>query len=205
MIPSGLEQTTHDLLFERLRRIGFEAVEFLSFCRKVHGCSQLINVGCRFEGGRLKFTCTLGVRFDVIESLLRPTNKDKSYPTVSCPVHLLRPEREYYEWEGGSNEELMIAVESMIAEIQEVGLQFFDRFKTIEAVKEELSGSAASNWLILTPHQRTGTLAAIALVRGERSEAESLFTEALKDPRNQNSGKKRLLEEIRKQLHLESQ
>lgn len=203
MTPPGLEKTTHVLLSERLRRIGFETVGFLSFCRTVDGCNQLINVGCRSEGGKLKLTCTLGVRFDVIESLLRPKNLDKSYPTVSCPVHLLRPEREYYEWEGGNDEEVMIAVESMIAEIHEVGLGFFDRFKTIEAVKKDLSGSVVSSWLILSPHQRTTTLAAIALVRGERSDAESLFADAMKDPRNQNSGKRRLLEELRAQLLLE--
>lgn len=202
-MSSELEKTTHDLLTERLQRIGFEAVGFMSFCRTFSDCNQLINVCCRSEGRKLKLTCTLGVRFDSIESLLRPENADSSYPTVSCPVHLLRPEREYYEWEGGNDDELRIAVESMIAEIQKVGLEFFDRFKTIEAVKEELSSSAVSNCLILSPHQRTGTLAAIALARGERSEAESLFADAMKDPRNQKSGKKRLLEELRIQLFLE--
>src|SRR4051812_48675713 len=100
VMPSELEKTVHDFLSERLRRIGFETIGFLSFCRAVDDCNQLINIGCRSEAGKLKFTCTFGLRFDVLESLLRPKNTDKSYPTVSCPVHLLRPEREYYEWEG---------------------------------------------------------------------------------------------------------
>jgi len=201
--PSALEKTAHHLLSECLRRLGFEAVGFLSFCRNVDGCNRLINVGGRSEAGKMKLTCTLGVRFDVIEAFLRPKNVDKSYPTVSCPVHLLRPEREYYEWEGRNEKELTIAAESIIAVIQDVGLGFFDRFKTIDAVKEELSGSAVSNCLILSPHQRTGTLAAIALANGDRSEAERLFADAMKDPRNQNLGKTRLLEELRKQLLLE--
>ncbi len=202
-MPSGLEKATNDLFTERLRRIGFETIGFLSFRRIADGCNQLINVGCRSEAGKLKLTCTLGVRFDAVESLLRPKNMDKSYPTVSCPVHLLRPEREYYEWEGGNDEELTIAVESMIAEIQEVGLRFLDRFVKIEAVEQELSGSAVSDWLILDRLQRASTLIAIALIHGDRSEAERLFADAMKDPRNQNSGKRRRLEELRKQLLLE--
>lgn len=200
VMPSALEKTAHDLLSERLRPIGFEPIGCLSFSRSTDDCKQLINVGGRTDGGKLKFTCTLGVRFDELESLLRPKSEDESYPTVSCPIHLLRPEREYYEWEGGNEEELTIAVESMIAEIHEVGFEFFEKFKRIEAVEEELTSSAVSDWLILSPHQRTSTLGAIAVARGERTRAERLFADALNDPRNQNPGKRRLLEELRGQL-----
>jgi hypothetical protein len=198
-MPSKLEKTLHYLLKELVREIGFEPVDSLSFSRTTDGCHQSIDVPTRMEGGKLKFTCMLGVRFDELESLLTPNSQGWD-SGIGCPIHLLRPEREYYEWEGGDEEELTIAVKNMIAEIHDVGFQFFERFKTIEAVEEELSSSVASDQLILSPHQRTCTLAAIALAHGERSTAEALFADALNDPRNQNPGRRQLLQELRTQL-----
>jgi hypothetical protein len=194
------ERVLHDLLRDRLELLGFHPIGCLSFSRRINGCKQLINVAARKEDNRLKFTCTLGIRFSEVESVLRPSDCDESYPTISCPIHLLHCDREFYEWVGSTAEELTLAVESMITEIHDVGSLFFNRFSTLVQIEEELSASPVSDYLILSQHQRIATLVAILLARGQRDTAKRLLDESLMEPQNQSPSKKRRLEELRAQL-----
>ena len=196
-MPSKLEKMLGNFLADRLQEFGFLPVDVLSFIRCIDDLKQIINAGGRHENRKLKFTCILGVRFEQIESILRPNENDDSYPTVCCPIHLIAPERKYYEWEGGNEEELAIAADSMIAELHEVGFDYFDRFSTLEAVEEELTSSPVSDSFLLSADQRTGILAAIAMTRGDRAVAEQLFAEAIKDRYFEHPARKRRLEELR--------
>ncbi len=197
----SLVQQLHELLVERFSAIGFATLGRLTYVREVTpDCSQLIAVAARRESAKLRFTCILKLRFKSIESMLRPDADDESYSTASCPIHLLRRERGFYDWEGGDSEELTIAADSLVAEVIAVGLPFLDRFSDVREVKEELSASSVSEYFTLSPHQQASTLAAIHLAQGERAEAESVLTRALDDPRNQHPGRKRRLQEVQERL-----
>lgn len=195
-----MKKVLHERLRKELSAIGFDAIGELCYRRTVGACKQLINVECRMDGGMLKFSCTLGLRFDDVESILRPQTKDECYPTVSCPIHVLRPERTFYEWEGSCDAEFEISASSLATEVREVGLTFFDQFATLESVGAHLSSDEVSDYFMLASHQRVGVLAAISIVNGDRANAESVLAMAMNDPRNRNPGKKRRIEELQKQL-----
>lgn len=200
MMPSDLGFWVHNALDGKLGKLGFKSLGYLSFARCSETCIQLVNVGGRTEGREYKFTCMLGIRFDEIERILRPSVADKSYPTVSCPIHFLRPEREYYELKGSCIDELSAATNSLIEELNEVGLTFFERFATIEAIADDLSGSPVSDFFVLSPHQKVGILAAISLIKGKRLAAEQIISDALNDPMNRSPAIKRRIEEVHEQL-----
>lgn len=200
MMEAKLDNELHALLLGRMERLGFKAANAVCFVRPIAERKQLITLTTRNERGKLKFSCALGVRFESIESMLRPDNNSDTYPTISCPIHLLRPERTFYEWEGSDTQSVTVAADSVIQEIVEVESEFFDRFSTLERVKHELMGSDFLKYCVLSVHQRIGILAAISLLKGQRSEAEELLVKAAHDPKNQNRGTLRRLDELRRQL-----
>ncbi len=200
MMSTDPKRYIHVVLERELSKIGFATYEQLVFGRFVGSCTQLISLGGRVEGCKFKFSCTLGIRFNEIEALLRPENSDATYPTVSCPIHLLRPDRKFYEFEGESANDLEVAVADLLEEIYEVGLAFYNKFVTVDDIFGELSSSAVSKWFVLSSHQKVGTLAAIAILRGDRLAAERIISEALSDSRNQNAGRQQRIAELHQVL-----
>jgi hypothetical protein len=194
-----LERMLHDRLRERFERFGFEVVAPLTFRRGVGECGNLVTASTRIEDGKLKFTCSLGLQFEAIE-LLISGKVEKSQPSIVCPIHLLAPSREFYEWEFANESEADIASDSLVEEFIDVGQPFFERFGTLEAVTHELRENSVSQSLVVAPHQRTAILAAYEVIQGNRDAAEGIFREALSDPKNQNPGRKRRLEKLRGHL-----
>jgi hypothetical protein len=192
----ALEKMLHDRLQVRLERLGFQSVSSLTFRRIVGECGNLITATARMEDGKMKFTCTLGLQFESIE-LLTKGRLDKAVPSIVCPIHLLASSREFYEWEFADEAQADISVDSLVEEFLEVGQPFFERFGTLDAVTHELRENPVSQSLVVAHHQRTAILASYEVMRGHRDEAEGIFNEALGDPKNQNPGRKRRLEELR--------
>jgi hypothetical protein len=194
-----LERMLHDRLRERFEKFGFDVVAPLTFRRVVGECGNLVTASTRIEDGKVKFTCSLGLQFEAIE-LLISGKVEKSRPLIVCPIHLLAPSREFYEWEFANEAEADISSDSLVEEFIDVGQPFFERFGTLETVTHELRENSVSQSLVVAPHQRTAILAAYEVIRGHRDAAEGIFREALSDPKNQNPGRKRRLEELRGQL-----
>ena len=200
-MPSKLEKLLHNLLVPRLDAMGFTPMENLIFGRDATSdCRQIIPVQTRSVGGQLKFTCGLWLRFESIEAILRPDSTDLSFPTVGYSIHLLSPEHGWYEWEGGNEEELAIAADAMVAEIRNVGLDYFEQFPDIESLHTELASSPVSENFTLDPIRRIYVLAAILLSWGKRSEAEALFEEGLTERWCEHPGRRRQFEKARQQL-----
>jgi hypothetical protein len=191
-----LERMLHDRLRVRFERLGFEAVAPLTFRRVAGECGSLVTAMTRMEDGKLKFTCSLGLQFEAIE-LLISGKIDKSQPSIVCPIHLLASSREFYEWEFANEAEADVATDSLVEEFINVGQPFFERFGTLTAVTLELRENPVSQSLVVAPHQRTAILASYEVIHGHRDAAEGIFKEALSDPKNQNPGRKRRLEELR--------
>lgn len=195
-----LESQLHQFLTPRLGDFGFEGSGRLIFRRTLSSNDHLIIVGTRTDRSQLLFTCTVGLRFPSVESILRPDNPDETYPSVVCPIHLLRPEREYFEFAATTRTELRIAAASLVAEIADVGFKFFNRFSSLNEVFKELERAKVSSFFVLSPHQGIGTMAAIALSRGERATATELLTRAVKDAESYSTPRRRRVEELAARL-----
>jgi hypothetical protein len=81
-----------------------------------------------------------------------------------------------------------------------IATPFFERFSDLERVEEELKSSRVSRELPLSPHQRIGVLASIALHNGRCDEARAILREAMSSPENKHTGDRRRIEEIAERL-----
>ncbi|QDT64700.1 hypothetical protein [Calycomorphotria hydatis] len=196
------ERLIHDRLAFQLGSYGFLADSELLYYRETENCLNIINVGVRDLGGETRVTCTLGIRFEQIENLIRPTEKDRTLSTVFNPIHLLREDREYFEWSGSNEDQLNKAVDSMVEEICEIGLPFFEKFSNLAIVEDELESNRVSDYFALAPIQHVSVLAAIYVLKNEQEKAIALFDDALQEKFNQNPGKKRRFLSVMEQLGL---
>ncbi len=188
------------VLADRLAGLGFIEHSPLCFAREQDESVSILNFGGRIDGAKFKFTFTVGVRFAAIEAILRRDNNRITSPTISAPIHFLREDREYFEWEASEPARLTELVDDVIAEIKNSAMEYFRRFSSLALVERELSVSEMKGWFVQTPLQKAGILAAIALRHGRRDDAEAIVAREAAEPRNASPGKRRRVETLKAQL-----
>jgi hypothetical protein len=189
------------LLAEPLQELGFKRAQRLIFQREASGVRQFLRFPTRLHNNIMFFNVNAAVRFEEIEKLLG--NVDPLSPTLMMPVHLLRPNKEYHEWQftpdypgvlvdkvlADCRHYLLPLIEKMsVLETLKSQLVFeIDHFATVAAERAQLNSEAErikydvtiqNNGrlkLVLSPEQRVEKLAAIYVLEGKRDAAEHLI------------------------------
>ena len=168
-------------LREPMERIGFLNSEALDFVRSSPFGSETLRFGGRLdESARLQISGTAGLVFGDIERVLRQAGKEGSSlsSTILMPLHLLHPDRQYYEWSMGGVESAPAVASQIMAEVERFALPFFEKYGQITEVKRTLEQDRPP-WFVLTPVQRIQVLAAIELVYGSPARALAILDEAI--------------------------
>jgi hypothetical protein len=190
-------------LLELVSTLGFARVRPLVYSRPAPPAVGLLVFPQREPGGGLvRFTCTVGLRFAEIESLLHYAPVENA-PTISMPLHLLRKEKSYSEWEldagclGADAEAIRAAV---LADLKDSAIPFIERYCTLHQVRAKLESIYPTDWFTLDPEQRLTILAAIEFMEGDRVTALRRLDVGL-DERKDALPKKRIqLENLRARL-----
>ena len=117
------------------------------------------------------------------------------------PLHLLLPDRKYFEWEMGTAADLERDRPAVMEAIHKWALPFLDTQSDLNRVKLALGSDNPSDWFVLDPEARTSTLAAIDCVQGDRSAALSRLERALKELESAPSKKRYPLQRLRDRIN----
>jgi hypothetical protein len=113
------------------------------------------------------FTIYVGVRFGSLERLLRP---DGDGPTIVMPIHLLRPDTHFTEWQLSDANDAKLVQKEVLANITRYALPFLGENSSIAAVKARLA-NGPRDWYVLSPDARLTVLIAIEFIEGRHTEA----------------------------------
>jgi hypothetical protein len=200
-----LESLLDALLVELLRELGFTQAERLIFQREIPEVKHLLRFPTRLQSGIMHFNANAAIRFERIETLLG--DNDPLSPTLMMPIHLLRPNKKYIEWEFRPESPGDLA-DRVTGDCQQYLIPFFQKLGTIERLKTQLlyeidhfaevaglRAKMSSDYeptkfrvalqnddklrLVLSPQQRVEKLAAIYVLEGKRDVAEQLINREL--------------------------
>lgn len=175
------EAKLRPLLKGLLSEMDFSYSPPLNFVRRRKDHSELLLFGGRMDRGRFLFNFRPGIRFFAIEEILRPEQKDPTYPTVSGSM---RSTLEFVEWGFGGDDDLGQILEGVREEVATSADAFFARYSSLKTLESEVRSSSPGtpDWFVLDPIQRSELLAAIAVLEERRDEALKFIDEALGFP-----------------------
>lgn len=190
------EQALSNLLRPELEDLGFDADRALWFSRSAPLTIETLRFGARLEPpSQLFFSGTAGICLKSVEAILRP-NWDGKNPTIAIPLHLLREDREYFEWSMSAIEDSSQVAVAILEEIRSYALPFFEEFSQIENVERSLQSPNARDWFVLGPEQRLCVLAAIAWAAGDEEKALRILGDAISERQDSLPRKRRRLEAL---------
>ena len=129
-----------------------------------HGtCGLLENV---------KFNIWVGVRFESLVEWLDDTPSEMR-PTMMKPIHLLRHNKDFVEWEFTSARDLEALRGSIFIDLEAYAFPFVERFSTLRSLRQALESPNKQEWFDagFGLEERVTALAAIQLAEGNKSGA----------------------------------
>jgi len=194
------ESRLRKLISSPMGSMGFHETKHLCYIRGDSERCEKIHWGGRLHQGVFYFDCWLGIRFGNLAKILCPGNTDVSMPTIMTPLHFLHKDRSFFEWRFGDPAADELLGQSVLAELREYALPFFQRFRTLDRVEASLRSSNPVDHFALDPEQRLAVVAAIASVRGANDEALRILEKALALRQDAVPAKRFLLEDLRTQI-----
>ena len=184
-----------------LSQLGFQRIQPLAYVRPSGEADAVLSFPCRLDPrGPCCFTCHVGVRFDSLEALLRSGPSDKTRSTVMMPLHLLRENKSFTEWQFYASEDLERLRETVTRELTVIALPFIERFSKLPELRGRLESSTPSDWFVLGPEQRLNVLAVVQFVQGDKSGALKTLDDALLERKGALPAKRLPIEAVRKRL-----
>jgi hypothetical protein len=188
---ASLEAHLDSLLNVSLTEMGFKREQCLIFQQEMLNVRRLLRFPTRTSNGVLHFSANCAIRFEIIEQLLG--NGEPLSPTLMMPLHLLSPEKRFYEWELLETDSEGL-IKKVIRECKQFALPFMDRMSVLNAFKSQLLFETdyyskvveaevdgkhfdltqcddETIKLVLSPEQRIRNLAAIYVLEGRKCEA----------------------------------
>jgi hypothetical protein len=158
--------------------MGFEAQTGLRFQRQDGTSFQRVTFSTRSDrSGRVRYSVNLALRFPHVQAILEPEGEGSS--TIGTPLHLLRPNRTYTEWEIDAVSDVERQKDTVLQDIEKWGFPFLQTYSDLGKVKLALESSDPRDWFVLDAEGRTATLAAIEFAQGERASALSRLDRVL--------------------------
>ena len=148
--------------------------------------------------GYFAVTASVAIRFGAISKLLEgsPTNGIH----INIPMHLLSSERKFAEWQFTDKRQIEALIPLIAGEFGTRAMPFFERFGTLEGMRDKLRLGTPKDWFALSAEQRTELLAAIEVALGHQTDALKLIDDALVPLRDALPKKRYALEALRAKL-----
>jgi len=172
----------------------------LVYTRQINEAAALLSFPCRLDPrGPGCFGCNVGLRFPSLETFLQGEAKP-AVPAVMMPLHLLRENKRFTEWQFFASEDLERLRETVTHELTVIALPFVERFSKLEELRRRLESLTPSDWFVLGPEQRLNVLAAVQFVQGDKSGALKTLDDALLGRKGALPAKRLPIEAVRKRL-----
>jgi hypothetical protein len=171
----GWNRETRVRLAPWLRTREFAEQESLCFVRKRSDHTDILRFGGRIAGNQFKISCFVGIRFDAVSRLLEPDEVDGLSATIANPIHLLAPERKFYERTAVEAGELEFPMAEVVGDVERYAFPCFERFGDMENVAIELRSASSHSTFLVNKWQRVTILAALLLARGDQGGAKQVL------------------------------
>jgi hypothetical protein len=182
------------------KTIGFGRVDCLVYSRRVNEAAALLSFPCRLDPrGPACFACNVGLRFQSLEPYLQG-GEMPVVPTIMTPLHLLRENTSFAEWQFYTDDDLERLREIIGCDLSEIALPFFDKYSKLPEIRRRLQSSSPKDWFILGAEQRLNVLAVIQFFEGDKSGALATLDSALLERRAAMPSKRLPLEAVRRRL-----
>lgn len=180
--------------------LGFQRADGLVYTRPINEAAALLSFPCRLDPrGPGCFGCNVGLRFPSLEPFLQGEAKPVA-PTVMMPLHLLRENKSFTEWQFYASDDLERLRETVTRELMDIALPFVERFSKLTELRRRLESSTPSDWFVLGPEQRLNVLAAVQFVQGDKPGALKTLDDALLERKGALPAKRLPIEAVRRRL-----
>ncbi len=161
--------------------MGFNESEPLLFLRFPAGNIQqdLVFTPREKLPGVFAFGAGVGIRFAEVEAIIGAGADDQFKSTVGMPIHLLREDKSYFEWEFLAEEDLQEVVRSVVENVELYAIPFLNRFSHLPSVRQTLESHSPRDHFVLSPESRVVVLAGILCVMEGHDSAIQLLNSEL--------------------------
>lgn len=182
MISKKAEQLLDNFAYSLAKSLGFDPLNNDFFGRPKHDAIAMISFPRRISArGTCLFTIGIGLRFPSLAKWLDFDNEGSS--AIGQPIHFLRKDRTYTEWEFSNAEDLERLRDIIVDDLKKYAFPYIDRYSQISELRKALESSNKQEWLNmgLNVDSRVTVLAAIQFVEGEKLNAIKTLDEGLKN------------------------
>lgn len=180
--------------------LSFQRMERLIYTRPVNEAVAQFSFPCRLDPrGPGCFGCNVGLRFPSLEPYLQGETK-LSVPTVMTPIHLLRENKRFAEWQFHARDDLEQLRDTVTRELTDIALPFIEKHSTLTEIRSKVESTTPADWFGLGPEGRLAVLAAIQFVQGDKPKALKTLDDALLERKGALPAKRLQLEAVRKRL-----
>jgi hypothetical protein len=195
------EQTLDSFLQGLAGTLGFRPVETLIYSRQANEATGLLAFPCRIDPrGPACFSCSVWSRFEPLEQYLRGAAAKPSVPTVSMPLHLLREDKSFTEWQFHTSDDLERLRDTVRRDLTDLALPFIEQYSKLSELRRKVQSPTPADWFGLGPEGRLTVLAAIQFVQGDKPRALKTLDDALLERKGALPAKRLPIEAVRKRL-----
>ena len=200
MTLNTAEQLLDGFLGDATSSLGFQRTETLIFSQTLNEATALLAFPCRLDPrGFCCFGCSVWLRFKSVEQQLRGDSAKATIPTISMPLHLLRENRSFTEWQFHERDDLGQLQEIIMSDLREYALPFIEQYSKLAEVRRNLE-LPSENWFVLNPEQRLSVLAVIQFLQGDKLGALKTLDDGLLERKTALPKKRLPLEAVRNRL-----
>lgn len=169
MIERNAERLLHEFTARLVPAIGFSRIDDDRYGCPMHDATALLSFPFWLSArGVGLFTARVGLRFEGLAKWLGHYR-----PTLGQPIHLLRRDKTYTEWEFAGSDDLEKCRDPLLSDLRNHALPFLERYSRLPELRKTLESPNVPDWVDagLDVDRRVTTLAAIQVVAGDRAGA----------------------------------
>ncbi len=177
------ERQLDRFLSEIVPVIGFRRIGSLEYASTINEVTALLSFPTRLLArGGASFTVWVGVRFESLSKWLDDDAATDMQSTIARPIHLLREDRSYTEWEFSNSGDLETLRDTISSDLKNYAVPFAERYSRIAELRKTLESPNKQDWISagLNVDSRVTSLAAIRFVEGDKVGAIKTLEDGLK-------------------------
>jgi hypothetical protein len=182
MTPRQAEQLLNEFTSSLASSVGFNRMDDDFFGRPEHDALGLLSFPFHVSArDSALFTLWVGLRFEPFARWVHEYPNEIG-PTLARPIHFLREDRTFTEWEFASAEELERLRSVILTDLREYAVPFIEHYSRLANLRKALESPNKQDWFDagLDVDRRVVVLAAIQLVDGDRAGAIKTLEDGLR-------------------------
>ena len=200
MTSEVAERLLDNFVFRIASFHGFTRIESLRYGCPKHDATAMLSFPFRVSSrGSGLFTMWVGLRFESLAPWLED-DRTKTRPTFVRPIHFLRENRTYTEWEFSNAENLEKLKDAILSDFQRYALPFAERYSELTELRKTVEDVKASVSIGIDVDRRVLILAAMKLVEGDRAGALKTLDLALLERATAFPKRRYAMEYLRKKI-----